>query len=101
MLAAHEAYAFDPTLGTGVQASEVRTQEQNGFFESVLAHGSTKALFYGHDHENNTRITYRGVLFCYATKTGRTVYYRPDSLGANLITLRPDSTLTVETVDGR
>lgn len=100
-LAAHEAYARDPSLGSGRQASDIRTQSADtGFFDTLLTLGSTKALFYGHDHRNNTHINYNGVLFCYATKTGRTVYYEEDSLGGNLITLRSDSTFTVERIDG-
>lgn len=100
--AAHEAYALDPTIGSGRQISEARVQDVNtGFFEAALALGSTKALFFGHDHRNNTHIYYKGVLFCYATKTGRTVYYEPDSLGGNLITLYSDASFTVERIDGR
>ncbi|MBQ7923834.1 MAG: metallophosphoesterase [Clostridia bacterium] len=101
-VAAHEAYALDSTIGTGRQVSEVRTQDINtGFFDKVIALGSTKALFFGHDHRNNTHINYQGVLFCYATKTGRTVYYERDSLGGNLITLYSDAKFTVERVDGK
>lgn len=99
---AHEAYAIDKTIGSGKQVSDVRVQNKNtGFFDTVLALGSTKALFFGHDHRNNTHINYHGVLFCYATKTGRTVYYERDSLGGNLITVYPDSSFTVERIDGK
>lgn len=101
-LAAHEAYAIDSSIGTGRQVSKVRTQKVNtGFFDKVLALGSTKALFFGHDHRNNTHIRYQDVLFCYATKTGKTVYYERDSLGGNLITLYADTSFTVERVDGK
>lgn len=101
-LEAHEAYALDSTIGSGKQADEVRVQDVNtGFFDTALALDSTKALFFGHDHRNNTHINYKGVLFCYATKTGRTVYYEPDSLGGNLITLYSDLSFTVERIDGR
>ena len=99
---AHEAYALDPTIGSGRQISEVRVQDENtGFFDTALELGSAKALFFGHDHRNNTHINYEGVLFCYATKTGRTVYYERDSLGGNLITLYSDSSFTVERIDGK
>jgi len=99
---AHEAYTIDKTIGSGKQVSDVRVQNKNtGFFDTVLALGSTKALFFGHDHRNNTHINYHGVLFCYATKTGRTVYYERDSLGGNLITVYPDSSFTVERIDGK
>ena len=98
---AHEAWAFDSSIGTGRLVDDVRTQNlETAFFDTVCALGSTKGLFYGHDHENNTMITYRGVLFCYATKTGRTVYYANDSLGGNLITIRRDATFTVERIKG-
>lgn len=98
--AAHEAYAIDPSIGTGRLVDEIRTQDDTGFFDTLLTLGSTKALFYGHDHRNNTRINYMGVTFAYATKTGRTVYYERDSLGGNLITLYPSGEFTIETVHG-
>lgn len=97
--AAHEQYALDPTVGSGVQVDEVRTQAlDEGFFSEVKRLGSTDALFYGHDHRNNTFIEYEDVLFCYGRKTGITVYYEPGVLGANLITVTADG-FTVERVD--
>lgn len=99
-VAAHEAYARDPSIGTGVQRSEVRVQNtDSGFFDKVLELGSTTALFYGHDHENNTAINYRGVLFCYGTKTGVTVYYDKNSLGGNLITVKGDASFSLKRIN--
>ena len=99
-LKAHEAYADDPEIGSGEARSEVRVQSlDSGFFDAVIRLGSTRGLFYGHDHENNTQILYRGVLFCYGTKTGITVYFSKDSLGANLLTLGRDGELEVERIN--
>lgn len=96
---AHSAYEKDCTIGSGKQVDRVRTQDKStGFFSVLQELGSTKALFFGHDHKNNTFIDYKGVKFCYATKTGKTVYYERDSLGGNLITIYKDSSFTVERV---
>ncbi len=96
---AHDAYAQDPTIGSGRQVDSVRTQDRStGFFSVLQELGSTRALFFGHDHRNNTFIDYNGVKFCYATKTSRTVYYERSSLGGNLITIYKDSTFTVERI---
>lgn len=97
---AHKAYESDSSIGSGRQVDEIRTQSRDtSFFDTLLALGSTKALFFGHDHRNNTFINYMGVEFCYGTKTGRTVYYERDSLGGNLITLYKNATFTVERVN--
>lgn len=93
---AHEAFASDPLIGSGECREHVDTQAENGFFEAVRRIGSTKALFYGHDHINNTHINYQGVLFAYALKSGKSCYWHDDMLGGNLITVRQDGSFAVE-----
>jgi hypothetical protein len=90
-IAAHEQYALNPNNGSGTQVDPVRVQSlDTGFFSAVKDLGSTDALFYGHDHRNNTFIEYDNVLFCYGRKTGITVYFEPGTVGANLITVTAD-----------
>lgn len=97
--AAHQLYAENPTVGSGIRADKIDVQnEDTGFFDTAKALGSTDALFYGHNHKNNTFIEYEDILFCYARKTSVTVYFEPGMTGANLITVTADD-FAVERVD--
>lgn len=88
---AYNLYLKDPSAGSGVMESEPRIQDENtGFFDAAKKLGSTDAIFFGHDHLNNAMVEYEDVLFCYAMKTGYTVYYDWDRMGANLITVTAD-----------
>ena len=90
-LTAHEQYKSDSSIGSGEQVDEVRVQSlDNGFFSAIKECGSTDALFFGHDHRNNTFIECDDVMFCYGRKTGITVYFEPGTVGANLITVTAD-----------
>ena len=94
---AYNHYLENPMAGTGF-IEEPRVQDENtGFFDAVKSLESTDALFFGHDHLNNAIIKYEDVLFCYAMKTGYTVYYDWDRMGANLITITSDD-FTIERV---
>ena len=85
-LLASEAYSTDKSIGSGEIADEVRNEGgSSGLFDKAVELGSTKAMFYGHDHRNNAHITYRGINLCYAMKTGITVYFRFGSLGGVII----------------
>ncbi|MBQ8374310.1 MAG: metallophosphoesterase [Clostridia bacterium] len=91
------AYEADASIGVGkigetpcVQSGEVN------FFEKVLEWNATKAMIYGHDHVNNTIIRYRGVDFCYGTKTGPSSYEDITRMGGNVYRLRSDGTYTAE-----
>ncbi len=95
-LDAHTAFAGDPSIGSGECRERVNAQSESGFFAAVQRIGSTKALFYGHDHINNTQLYYKGVLFAYALKSGRTCYWHEDMLGGNLITVQQDGSFSVE-----
>lgn len=65
----------------------------DNFFESVLELGSTKGIFFGHDHLNSLRFNYKGVLLSYGLSidysayAGATGYQR----GCTLLTLREGS----------
>ena len=87
-VAAHAEYEKTPAIGSGVMREDVCEQDGNsGFFDAAKSLGSTDALFYGHDHVNNTIIEYDGITFCYGLKTGKNSYYDDDLQGANLITV--------------
>ena len=42
----------------------------NGFFDSVLARGSTKTILCGHNHTTDFSVSYRGVRFVFSLKVG-------------------------------
>ena len=97
--AALKAYASGDATGSGRQVEEADVHDRDvGFFDAVKRLGSTTALFYGHDHRNNAAVLYDDVLFCYALKTGITVYFESDSLGGNLITVHSDSTYELDRI---
>ena len=67
-----------------------RTDEQ--LFETILELGSTKALFYGHDHLNNFMLDYKGVKLCYGYSIDYLAYCddeRGYQRGCTIITCEP------------
>ncbi|NMP38336.1 MAG: hypothetical protein GX051_09515 [Clostridiales bacterium] len=61
----------------------------SGFFDLCKTLGSTKHMFFGHDHENTASLTFEGITMTYALKTG--VSPKPwnfaEQTGGTLITL--------------
>ena len=72
------------------------SEENSGFFDVIKEKGSTKGMFFGHDHINNFAREYEGVLFSYGTKTGNRIYFDEDMMGGQLITINQDHSLTLE-----
>ena len=64
--------------------------ENSGFFDVIKAEGSTKAMFFGHDHINTFEVEYEGVKFCYGIKSTDRIYFDKDLLGYQTITLDGD-----------
>jgi hypothetical protein len=67
-----------------------------GLFSRMKDIGSTKAIFFGHDHVNLLNYTYQGIHFVYGLKTGYCSYYDNDRIGTTLITINDDSTIDVQ-----
>ena len=69
-------------------------------FEKMLELGSTKAMFNGHDHINNTTFAYKGITFSYGYSIDYFAYSGIDKLGSQrgctMITCKPDSTFTID-----
>ena len=65
-------------------------------FETVLAKGSTQALFYGHDHLNNFVLEYKGIILSYGYSIDYLAYSGIDEQGyqrgCTIITCAPDGT---------
>ena len=68
----------------------------SGFFDVIKAKGSTKAMFFGHDHINNFEADYEGVKFCYGIKSTDRIYYAEDMLGYQTITIKDDNSLKID-----
>ena len=69
-------------------------------FETVLEKGSTKALFYGHDHLNNFVLEYKGITLWYGYSIDYLAYSGIDEQGyqrgCTVITCAPNGDATIK-----
>lgn len=67
---------------------------EDGLFEAMLELGSTKAVFCGHDHENNFSVDYKGIRLSYAMSVDYLaypgIYKQGIQRGCTVITYSPD-----------
>ena len=67
---------------------------EDNLFETMLELGSTKAIFCGHDHDNNFSIDYKGIRFTYGMSIDYLaypgIYKRGSQRGCTMITFSPD-----------
>ena len=68
----------------------------NGFFEEILAGGTTKTVISGHDHVNTFAVPYRGVRLMYGLKTGAGSYHNPLINGGTILTIDSDGKVEIE-----
>lgn len=82
---------------------EVCTTKNNStLFDTVVSLGSTKAIFYGHDHYNNISLDYKGIRLTY----GMSIDYlaspgienKTSQRGATLITIKNDSSFDIKQI---
>ena len=71
-------------------------KKDNHFFDIIKAKGSTKGMYFGHDHVNNFIVEYEGVDFGYGIKSTNRVYYQEDMMGGRVIVIKNDHTLEYE-----
>ncbi len=75
-----------------------RTDEQ--LFETILEEGSTKGLFFGHDHLNNFVLEYKGVILSYGYSIDYLAYSDIDTRGyqrgCTVITCAPNGDATIK-----
>ena len=95
--------ANDNSGGATLEYGEKREKtcppdENSGFFDKIVAKGSTKAMFFGHDHINDFRVKYNGVVFSYGIKATDRIYYDDDMTGGQVIILKNDHTLSYEQI---
>ena len=73
---------------------------EDDMFEKMIELDSTKAMFNGHDHLNNTTFEYKGIQFSYGYSIDYFAYSGIDKLGSQrgctMITCKPDSTFTID-----
>ena len=71
-------------------------QRQDNLFKTMQELGSTKGIFYGHDHDNNFSIYYKGIRMTYSYSVDYLAYSginkRGSQRGCTIITLSPDGT---------
>ena len=68
-------------------------------FETMLELGSTKAMFFGHDHLNNIVLEYKGFTFCYGYSVDYFAYIDIDKVGSQrgctIINCSPDTSFEI------
>lgn len=73
---------------------------EDDLFEKMLELDSTKAIFNGHDHINNTTFEYKGITFSYGYSIDYFAYSGIDKLGSQrgctMITCKPDTAFTID-----
>ena len=73
---------------------------EDELFEKMLELDSTKAMFNGHDHLNNTTFEYKGIQFSYGYSIDYFAYSGIDKLGSQrgctMITCKPDTTFKID-----
>ena len=72
----------------------------DNFIETVLEKGSTKNIFFGHDHKNNFSLNYKGVNLTYGMSVDYLAYpgiYKLGSQrGCTVITIAPDGSVAYQ-----
>lgn len=75
------------------------SRQDENLFETVLELGSTKAMFYGHDHLNNFVLEYKGVVLSYGYSMDYLAYSgiakQGYQRGCAVITVSPDSSFEI------
>ena len=73
---------------------------EDELFEKMVELDSTKAMFNGHDHLNNTTFEYKGIQFSYGYSIDYFAYSGIDKLGSQrgctMITCKSDSTFSID-----
>lgn len=85
---------------TGSEAQENETpcnpDFNSGFYKVIKELGSTKGMYFGHDHINNYVINYDGIHFGYGIKATDRVYADDSMLGGRVIVIKEDKSLGYE-----
>ena len=75
------------------------SEDEEQMFETILELGSTKAMFYGHDHLNNIVLDYKGVILSYGYSIDYFAYSDIDKIGSQrgcaVIECHPDTSFDI------
>ena len=75
------------------------SEDEEQMFETMLELGSTQAMFYGHDHLNNTVLEYKGITLSYGYSIDYFAYAGIDKIGSQrgctVITCHSDTTVDI------
>lgn len=73
---------------------------EDSMFETILELGSTKAVFFGHDHRNNFSVEYKGIRLTYGMSVDYLAYpgiYKEGAQrGCTVITYKPDGSFDIK-----
>ncbi len=64
--------------GDWVSGNYAKFDEPDGLFESMLALGSTDSVYFGHHHDNDLSLTYKGIRMTTVQHSGFSYVYRTD-----------------------
>lgn len=94
--------AYDQAKGTDNRLWGYRFPNENGtpavddnMFEKMVALGSTKGCFAGHDHMNNFSVNYQGIRLTYGLSCDHNIYLVPFR-GGVLINIKNDGSFTTQ-----
>ncbi len=87
----------------GEKDEKIFPPENRGLiFDKMVALGSTKGIFCGHDHLNDFSLTYKGIRLTYGKSIDYLAYYNiknsTTQRGGTVIEIAPDSSFSVSTV---
>ena len=83
--------------GDGKRENTCPPKYNSGFFRNAITKlGSTKAMFFGHDHINTFEADLDGVKFCYGIKSTDRIYFDEDLLGYQTIKINDDHSLKID-----
>ena len=75
------------------------SEDEEEMFETMLELGSTKGMFYGHDHLNNIVLEYKGITLSYGYSIDYLAYSGIDKIGSQrgctVINCAPDTSFEI------
>ena len=87
----HEAVMNENSVMVGTRMEEACAPRLNsGMFAAMKERGDVKAVFVGHDHDNDYAVDWKGILLAYGRYTGGNTVYNHLPNGARVIELRQD-----------
>lgn len=70
----------------------------SGLFDKMVDLGSTKAIFVGHDHINNTQLRYKGIDLVYGIHATNRVYTSLEKMGGLVVTIHADNSYDIQRI---